>query len=108
MNAATNTGENSCYEGDTTTTGPVCTDTVTTRVGKPSASLTKSSTVEDINKNGVFRDTGDTILCTFTMKNTGNPAVESAKQSDHLLQVEGLRVLCRLSRCGQVDHLRGS
>lgn len=83
-NTVENTAEEVCTDGDDVS---VCDSTVTTPVAKPGFEFTKSSTLEDTNNNGWLGDAGDSVVYQFTVKNTGETTLSTAKFSDDLLGI---------------------
>lgn len=83
--------EEVCIEGDDQS---VCDDEEITEVaGDPAFDFVKSSTIEDTNGNGYLGDEGDTILYTFTVTNTGDLPITTAKLTDNLLGVSDLECI---------------
>lgn len=89
-NTVQNIAEEVCNDGDKQS---VCEADVTTPIARPDFEFTKSSSVEDTNNNGWLGDLGDTIVYTFTVKNTGQVTLRSAKLTDDLLKIKDVECL---------------
>lgn len=89
-NTVENVGEEVCTDGDSVS---VCDSSVTTLVAKPGFEFTKSSTLEDTNKNGYLGDLGDTIVYSFAVKNIGETTLTTAKLTDDLLDLKDVECL---------------
>lgn len=83
-NEVRNAAEEACIETDDVS---VCEADVTTPLVAPSFKFAKTSTVEDTNQNGWLGDLGDTIRYKFTVTNTGEVTLKTAKFSDDLLNI---------------------
>lgn len=90
VNTVSNTADSVCVEGDALST---CSASVTTPVGSPDFTFSKSSTVEDTNKNGWLGDKGDTIRYGFVVTNTGDVSLTSAMLTDDLLSLNSVACL---------------
>ncbi|WP_164996697.1 DUF7507 domain-containing protein [Actinomyces minihominis] len=89
-NIVTNRADGVCGESDAQS---VCKAQVTSELGRPSFAFTKSSEVQDTNENGWLGDEGDKIIYSFSVKNTGETVLSSAKLTDLKLGLKDLECL---------------
>lgn len=83
-NRVVNKGDGVCGGSDAQST---CEAEVTTPLALPSYAFAKTSELIDANKNGWKGDEGDGVKYIFTVKNTGNIVISTAKLSDKMLGI---------------------
>ncbi len=104
---ATNSGENTCYKGDTT--GSVCAANVENVIAKLDISLKKALVeIKDSNKNGVLGDAGDTVSYSLNVTNKGNTPEASILVTDALLGISKQECLAKPLAAGESVACVGS